>query len=49
MAETNFTIKQGTLTVTEYGNAIKGLVALFFALMDNLCSKVVRFPVAVGA
>ena len=39
MPETNFTITQGTLTITEYGG-------LFAAMLYGLCAKVMGFPVA---
>lgn len=46
MPETQFTITQGTLTITEYGNSVKKLAALIFSFMNSLCPKVVGFAVA---
>ena len=46
MPETNFTIKRGSLTVSQYG---KSFAALFSNLCDNLCSVIVRFNMAVMA
>lgn len=46
MPETQFTITQGTLTITEYGNSVKKLAALIFSFMGSLCPKVVGFAVA---
>ena len=46
MPETNFTITQGTLTITEYGKLI---AALFSNLFNNFCSVIIGRPVAVCA
>ena len=43
MPETNFTISQGTLTITEYGRLFAALIS---KLANNLRAIVVGFPMA---
>ena len=43
---TNFTINQGTGSITEYGNAIKSFVALLLSFVDKFCPKVFGFCMA---
>lgn len=49
MPETNFTITQGTMTLTEFGNSVKKLAALFSSFVDELCSVVIGSKVAFAA
>ena len=46
MPETNFTVSQGTLKITEYG---KSIAAFFSSAMHKFCSVVVGFSVTICA
>lgn len=49
MPQTNFTVTQGTMTITEYGNSVKKLAALFSSFVDELRAVVVGCEVAFSA
>ena len=49
MPETSFTIRQGTLTITEYGNSVSKLAALLSSFVYQLGSVIFGFKVALSA
>ncbi len=50
MPETNFTISQGTLSITELGNSVRKLAAsIFSSFVNALSTVVIRRVVAFSA